>query len=622
MRTVWVVSFLNFIVKYMCGIVGYIGEKMAAPILVQGLRRLEYRGYDSAGVALIEEGNVTRIRAVGKIDNLAERMKGNEFQSTLGIAHTRWATHGGVTEENAHPHVALGGKLVVVHNGIVENYRELREQMKDIQFVSQTDTEVLAHLIGKYYAGNLRQAVEKALARVRGTYGIVVMHLDEPHHLVAARLGSPIVLGVGDGENYVASDATPILAYTKKVIFLDDGEIADITKRGVEIVTLFDEHVEKSVEEIDWDEAQAQLSGFPHFMLKEIFDQPAVFKDAIRGRYDIGENTARLGGLNMTEDEMRRVNRVIFIACGTASYAGMIGKYAFEKLAGIPSELDAASEFRYRDPIIDENTLVFAISQSGETADTLAAVREAKRKGAFVRGIVNVVGSTIARETEGGTYIHAGPELAVASTKAYTNMVAVVILYALQFGRVRRLSDAAGERIVTGLREISAKMQTVLGQSEVIRALAEKYKWCTDMLFLGRGINYPVALEGALKLKEISYIHAEGFPGGEMKHGPIALLSPEFPVLAVMTKNSLYDKMRSNVEEVRARGAKVILIATEGDIRAKELADDIIYVPETAEILEPLINTIPLQLFAYHMAVLLGKDVDRPRNLAKSVTVE
>lgn len=606
----------------MCGIVGYIGQKKAAPILVQGLRRLEYRGYDSAGVALIEEGNLLRIRSVGKIDNLAEKIKGKEFASTFGIAHTRWATHGGVTEDNAHPHAALDGKLVLVHNGIIENYRELREQMSDLTFTSQTDTEVLAHLIGKHYQGDLRKAVEEALRHVRGTYGIVVMHLDEPDHFISARMGSPIVLGIGEGENYVASDATPLLAHTKKVIFLDDGEIADVKRDGVEIFTLSDEHVEKNVEQIEWDENQAQLQGFPHFMLKEIFDQPTVFKDAIRGRYDIEEATGKLGGINMTDDEMRRINRVIFIACGTASYAGMIAKSAFERLAGIPAEVDVASEFRYRDPIIDENTLVFAISQSGETADTLAAIREAKRKGAFVRGIVNVVGSTIARETEGGTYIHAGPELAVASTKAYTNMIAVLLLYALQFGRLRKVSHATGERVLGAIREVSQKMEEVLKQSDAIKAIAEKYKGFSDMLFLGRGVNYPVALEGSLKLKEISYIHAEAYPGGEMKHGPIALLSKDFPVFAIMTKNSLYDKMRSNIEEVRARGTKVVLIATEGDEKAKEVADDVIFVPQTMELIEPLLNTIPLQLFAYHMAVILGRDVDRPRNLAKSVTVE
>ncbi len=608
----------------MCGIIGYIGTKPATPILVTGLRRLEYRGYDSAGVALVQDGAITRVRSVGKIDNLAEKLKGNNFASTVGIAHTRWATHGGVTEENAHPHAALNGKLVLVHNGIVENYRELKEELqKDgIIFASETDTEVLAHLVGKYYAGNLREALQKALTRVQGTYGVVVMHLDEPDHLVAARMGSPIVVGGQDDEYFVASDATPILPYTKKVIFLDDGEMADISRHGLNICTLENKSVEKKIEEIDWDESQAQLQGFPHFMLKEIFDQPAVFQDAIRGRCDFVDGTSRLGGLNMNEEQMRSINRVIFIACGTASYAGMVGKYAFERLAGIPAEVDVASEFRYRDPIIDEKTLVFVISQSGETADTLAAMREAKRKGAYVRGIVNVVGSTIARESDGGTYIHAGPELAVASTKAYTNMVAVALLYALQFGRARHVSHATGMRILEALKEIPEKMKEILKCTDSIKAVAEKYAGSRDMLYLGRGVNFPVALEGSLKLKEISYIHSEAYPGGEMKHGAIALLSPEFPVFALMTKNSLYDKMRSNIEEVRARGAKVILIATEGDERAHELADDVIFVPSTMELLEPLLNTLPLQLFAYHMAVTLGKDVDRPRNLAKSVTVE
>lgn len=608
----------------MCGIIGYIGNKPATPILVTGLRRLEYRGYDSAGVALLQDGVITRVRSVGKIDNLAEKLKGSNFSATTGIAHTRWATHGGVTEENAHPHAALNGKLVLVHNGIVENYRELREELQQdgIVFTSETDTEVLAHLVGKYYGGDLKIALEKALGKVRGTYGVVVMHIDEPGRLVAARMGSPIVVGGQDNEYFVASDATPILPYTKKVIFLDDGEIADITKNGLNICTLENKPVEKKIEEIEWDESQAQMQGFPHFMLKEIFDQPAVFQDAIRGRCDFVDGTSRLGGLNMTEEQMRSINRVIFIACGTASYAGMVGKYAFERLAGIPAEIDVASEFRYRDPIIDEKTLVFVISQSGETADTLAAMREAKRKGAFVRGIVNVVGSTIARESDGGTYIHAGPELAVASTKAYTNMVAVALLYALQFGRARHVSHATGMRILEALKEIPEKMKAILKTSDAIKVLAEKYKGYSDMLYLGRGVNFPVALEGSLKLKEISYIHSEAYPGGEMKHGAIALLSPEFPVFAIMTKNSLYDKMRSNIEEVRARGAKVILIATEGDDRAHEIADDVIYVPATMELLEPFLNTIPLQLFAYHMAVTLGKDVDRPRNLAKSVTVE
>lgn len=606
----------------MCGIIAYIGKEPALPILLRGLRRLEYRGYDSAGVAILNNGVLNRVKAVGKIDNLSENLKDQELPGTMGIAHTRWATHGGVNEENAHPHSALNGKLMIVHNGIIENYRELKNQLTDVTFVSQTDTEVLAHLIGKHYNGDVRQAVETALAHVRGTYGLVVTHSDHPDKLVVARMGSPLVVGMGDGEYYIASDATPILAHTNQVMFLDDGEVAEVTREGVKTFNLRDEHIDKHVEKIEWDEAQAEKQGFAHFMLKEIFDQPTVFQDAIRGRYDIVEGTARLGGINLTPNQMREINRVVFIACGTASHAAMIGKYAFERLAGIPAEVEVASEFRYRDPVVDTHTLVFAISQSGETADTLAAVREAKRRGAVVRGIVNTVGSTIARETDGGTYIHAGPELAVASTKAYTNTVAVMILYALQFGRLRRLSLATGMRVVDALREVAEKMKQTLQLSEEIKTIAQKYSGYRDMMFLGRGINFPVALEGSLKLKEISYIHAEAYPGGEMKHGPLALLCPEFPVFAIMTKNQLYEKMRSNIEEVRARGAKVILLATKGDERAAELADDVIYVPETMELLEPLINTIPLQLFAYHIAVILGKDVDRPRNLAKSVTVE
>ena len=607
----------------MCGIVGYIGKKESLPILLNGLRRLEYRGYESAGVAIFNGEKIKQVKSVGKIENLLKKTKTENIFGAVGIAHTRWATHGGVKEINAHPHADCTGKLVLVHNGIIENYRELKTKLSaKHKFISETDSEVLAHLIEENYTGNLHEAVKKSLFQVQGTYGLVVMHVDHPELLIAARMGSPLVIGIGEEENFIASDATPMLAYTKKVIFLEDGEMADITKDSVQTYNVQDNFVSKQIEEIDWDEAQAQLQGFPHFMLKEIFDQPTVFKDAIRGRTNMEEGTAHLGGLNMTAEEMKSINRIILIACGTASYAAMVGKYAFERLSGIPTEVDVASEFRYRDPIIDEHTLVFGISQSGETADTLAALREAKRKGAFVRGIVNVVGSTIARETDGGTYIHAGPELAVASTKAYTNMITVLLLYALQFGRSRRLSLATGQRLLNAFLEISEKMQKILSQNEEIKKIAEKYKNSQDFFFLGRGINYPVALEGSLKLKEISYIHSEAYPGGELKHGPLALLSSEFPVFAIMTKNQLYEKMRSNVEEVRARKAPVILIATEGDEQAKELSDEIIYVPKTMELLEPLLNTIPLQLFAYHMAVILGKDVDRPRNLAKSVTVE
>ncbi len=619
----------------MCGIVGYIGKKQAAPILLQGLRDLEYRGYDSAGVALLENDKIVRIRAVGKVEKLAEKLQNDHNLSQIGIAHTRWATHGGVTEKNAHPHVAQDGKLALVHNGIIENYRELKEQLsrEGVKFESETDTEVLAHWIAKNYESGIRnqesdngsllaRAVKKALISVRGTYGILVMHADHPGQLVAARLGSPLAIGIGEGEYYIASDVTPMLPYTKQVTFLDDGEIASINEEGLKIVNLRNQIVDKDITQIDWDQETAQRGGFEHFMLKEIFDQPTVFEDAIRGRTDMDEGTAHLGGLNMTAEQMREIKRIAIIAEGTARHAGLIGKYAFERLANLPVEVDFSSEFRYRDPIVNKSTLVFAISQSGETADTLMAAREAKRKGAFVRGIVNVIGSTIARESGAGTYIHAGPELAVASTKAYTNMVAILLLYALQFGRLKHTSIATGQRILQALLAIPAQMNVMLKQNDEIKKIAKKYSKYNNILFLGRGVNYPVALEGALKLKEISYIHCEAFAGGEMKHGPLALVTKDVPVVAIMTKNQLYEKIKSNVLEAKARGAKILAIASGGDEEIKEVADDVIYVPKTMELLESLINTIPLQLFAYHIAVALGRDVDRPRNLAKSVTVE
>ncbi len=537
--------------------------------------------------------------------------------------NSRWATHGGVTEENAHPHIAHAGKLALVHNGIIENYRELKAQLsQSVKLQSETDSEILAHLIAEKYEGNLKEAVRQALRHVRGTYGLACIHADHPDTIVLARMGSPLAVGSADGNFYVASDATPILPYTNKIIYLDDGEIAEIKGGELRVSNLRDEVVEKSAEEIEWNEAEAEKGGYPHFMLKEIFDQPQVFLDAIRGRFDEYEGTARLGGLQMTEEEMHSIRRVMFLACGTAYHAGLIGKYAFERLAQIPTEVDVSSEFRYRDPVLDEHTLVFVISQSGETLDTLAAMREAKRKGAKVRGIINVVGSTIAREAKAGTYIHAGPELAVPSTKAYTNMVAVILLYALQFGRLKHTTPATGKRLIESLLKIPKQMEVILKQSDMIRGIAEAYKGYSDFLFLGRGVNFPVALEGSLKLKEITYIHSEASPAGEMKHGMNALLGPDLPVVAIATRNQLYEKMISNVEEVRARGSKVILIATEGDGDVRRLADHVIFVPKTMELLEPLLNTIPLQLFAYHMAVILGRDVDRPRNLAKSVTVE
>jgi len=606
----------------MCGIVGYIGKKEALPILIQGLRDLEYRGYDSAGVAILDDGKISREREIGKIDFLVKKINNKKLAGSTGIAHTRWATHGGVTEANAHPHVIGTGKLAIVHNGIIENYRELKKELKDQNLESETDSEILGRLIYENYDGDLLKAVKKVLPRVRGTYGLLVMHADHPGQLVAARLGSPLVVGRSDGEYYIASDVTPMLPFTKQVTFLDDGEVADVNLSGLKIFNLKDELIQKGITQIDWDIEKAQKGGFENFMLKEIFDQPTVFEDAIRGRLDMKEGTAKLGGLNLTLEEMQKIKRIVLIACGTASYACMAAKYAFERLAGIPTEVDVSSEFRYRDPIIDKCTLVFGVSQSGETIDTIMALREAKRKGGVTRGIVNVIGSTIARETGAGTYIHAGPELAVASTKAYTNMVAILLLYALEFGRLRHAAIATGERIIQSLLEIPEKMNEILKQSDQIKVLAEKYKNYPNLFFLGRGINYPVAMEGSLKLKECTYIHSEAYPGGEMKHGAIALLHKDFPVVAIMTKNQLYEKMKSNVEEIKARKSPIILVATEGDKEAQELSNDVIYVPKTMELLEPLLNTIPLQLFAYHTAVALGRDVDRPRNLAKSVTVE
>lgn len=606
----------------MCGIVAYIGHKQATPILLSGLKRLEYRGYDSAGIAVLNDGKLERVRALGKIENLSAVLADKNIIGNIGVAHTRWATHGGVTEENTHPHGDCQGDLMLVHNGIIENYRELKEKLVSHKFVSETDTEVLAHLIEENYQGDLYEAVKISLKEVRGTYGLVVIHKNEPDKLVVARMGSPIVVGLGEGEYFIASDASPMLAYTKKVIFLNDGEIAKITKDELEINGLESSLIKERLEMISWDESEAEKQGYPDFMLKEIFDQPSVFLDAVRGRLVLEEGTANLGGLNMTAEERLKIKKIILLACGTAYHAGLVGKYLFERLSGITTEVEVASEWRYRDAVVDEDTLVFAISQSGETADTLAAIREAKRKGAKIRGIVNVVGSTIARETDGGTYIHAGPELAVASTKAFTNMVAVLTLYALEFGRGKRVSLTTGEKIIQEIKKIPEKMNLILKQSENIKSIAEKYSSYKNFFFLGRGFNYPVALEGSLKLKEITYLHSEAYPGGEMKHGPISLLSEEFPVVAIVTKNRLYDKMVSNIAEARARKSPVLAVATFGDEEIKDISDDVIFVPETMEILEPLLNAVALQLFSYYSAKFLGRDVDRPRNLAKSVTVE
>jgi glutamine---fructose-6-phosphate transaminase (isomerizing) len=608
----------------MCGIVGYVGKKEALPILLEGLHDLEYRGYDSAGIAVLYDGHIKRVREVGRVGKLSKKIGKKPDKGTLGIAHTRWATHGGVSQKNAHPHMAGGGKLALVHNGIIENYRDLKKELKDQNFESETDSEILAKLVFQNYKGDLVGAVKKSLLKVRGTYGLLVVHVDHPGEIVAARLGSPLVVGMGKEEYFIASDVTPMLSFTKNVTFLEDGEVAQIKSTGLKISNLKNKKIKRGVVEIDWSKEKAQKGGYKDFMLKEIFDQPAVFEDAIRGRIDIDmkNGTTHLGGLNMTESEIKKIKRIIIVACGTASYAGMVGKYYFEKLAGIPTEMDNSSEFRYRDPVVDKDTLVFALSQSGETLDTLMALREAKKRGAVVRGIVNVIGSTIAREAGAGTYIHAGPELAVASTKAFTNTLVVILLYALEFGRLCRLTKSEGKSILKELLTMPKKMNQILDNSTKIKKIANKYKKYKNFLFLGRGINYPVALEGSHKLKEESYLHSEAYPAGEMKHGVNALLSPDFPVVALLTQNSLYEKMKSNIMEVRARKSKVLLIANKGDKEAKEVGDDVIFVPKTIELLEPLLNTIPLQLFAYYVAVGLGRDIDRPRNLAKSVTVE
>lgn len=608
----------------MCGIIGYVGKKEALPILTQGLTQLEYRGYDSAGVVVAKKkGQLQCTRSVGKIKELESKLSQLDISGTLGIGHTRWATHGEVLEKNAHPHLDATNQMAIVHNGIIENYLELKQQyLPDVIHSSDTDSEVLVNLIAHFYEGSLVDATRRALQHVRGTYGLVLMHKEHEDEIIAARLGSPLVIGIGKDEYYIASDASPILPYTQKVIFLEDYQIAHIKDGQLSIRNLENQNLAKKIEEIDWTHEQAQKNGFEHFMLKEIHDQPDVFMDAIRGRIDFAKASGKLGGLNMTESEMRSINRVVFLACGTAAYASQVGAFLFENIAGIQAEVAIASEFRYKNPVINEGTLVFGVSQSGETADTLAALQEAKRRGAKIRGIVNVVGSTMARETDGGTYIHAGPELAVASTKAYTNMIAVMVLYALQFGRLKNLSVENAQRVIDELLVLPDKMRTILDSASRIQSIAKKHVHASDFLFLARGINVAAAYEASLKLKEISYIHSEATPAGEMKHGMNALLGEAMPVVGIMTRNNLFEKMRSNMQEVLARKSKIILIGNEDDDTLYDLTDDVIPVPKTEYVLEPILNTIPLQLFAYYAAVELDRDVDRPRNLAKSVTVE
>lgn len=608
----------------MCGIVGYIGKQKAVPILMDGLKRLEYRGYDSAGIAVLENKELLFEKAAGKISVLENMLNGKKFDATTGIAHTRWATHGEPTNQNAHPHIDCKGEIAVVHNGIIENFDALKEVLarKGHKFITQTDTEVLAHLIEEYFEGDLAEATRTALSLIEGTYGIAVLSQKNPDKIVVARHGSPLVIGNGEDENFVASDVSAILKHTKQVVYLKDNEMAVVTSKDFSITTIDNIKVTPHIQEISWSLDMIEKGGYSHFMLKEIFEQPLTLRDAIRGRLNSIDGTARLSGLNLQYEQLQHINRIIFLACGTSWHAGLIGEYMIEENAGIPVEVEYASEFRYRSPIIQDGTIVFAISQSGETADTLAAMREAKRKGATVLGICNVVGSSIARDTDGGVYIHAGPEIGVASTKAFTSQIMVLSLISLLLARMRNMSLERGREVIQHLQEIPEKVEAALKKEEEVKKIAQLYHKKNNFLYLGRGINFPVALEGALKLKEISYIHAEGYPAAEMKHGPIALIDENMPVVVLAIKDAVYDKVLSNIEELKARKARVIAIATEGDCEISKKVEHVIYIPKTLDMLTPLLSIIPLQLLAYHMAVLRGCNVDQPRNLAKSVTVE
>ncbi|MBI5554387.1 MAG: glutamine--fructose-6-phosphate transaminase (isomerizing) [Elusimicrobia bacterium] len=609
----------------MCGIVGYIGKKDAVSILIDGLKRLEYRGYDSAGIAVLQDGQIKLRRSAGKLANLEDTVKKNPLAGIVGIGHTRWATHGKPSEENAHPHTDCTGDLVVVHNGIIENYHLLKKQLlkEGHIFKSETDTEVVAHLLEKHYQGDLHKALRETLKELAGSYALGVISRKDPATIVAARNGSPLILGVGEGEYFIASDAPAILQHTRKVIYLDDGDSARLTVAGIIIYDKAGQEIKKKVNVITWDPIKTEKAGFKHFMLKEIFEQPQVILDTFRGRVMPEEGEIFLEEVQLEPDYVQNINKIFVVACGTSYHAGLVGKYLFEDYLRIPSEVDMASEFRYRNPIIDCQTLVIVISQSGETADTLAGLREAKTKGSKILSICNVVGSTITRAADGTIYTHAGPEIGVASTKAFTAQLTALYIILLYLGRRRGImSKEEAQTIIEKMMHIPSQVEKILATAGEIIKIAQDFFKKTDFLYLGRNVNYPIALEGALKLKEISYIHAEGYPAGEMKHGPIALIDENMPVLAIATKCKTYEKILSNIEEVKARAGIVIILATEGDESIKKKADYVFFVPETLEILSPLLNVIPLQLLAYHIAERRGCDVDQPRNLAKSVTVE
>ena len=612
----------------MCGIIGYIGPREAEPILVEGLRRLEYRGYDSAGLATLTGSHLHLRRKAGRIALLAQHLRDRPAPGCVGISHTRWATHGPASDRNAHPHLSYDGQLAVVHNGVIENYAALRRQLQvdGVPFHSDTDTEVIAHLLARHLDGDLVEAVRRVLPMLKGTYGLAIVSRRHPDLLVGARLGSPLVLGVGQGENFLASDPSALLGNTERVVYLDDHQVCVVRADGWHVQDVNRERIEATVHRIEWEAGDADKGDFEHHMLKEIYEQPEALENAMRGRLCDEDASAKFGGLNLDARQLRRADRFVFTACGTSWHAALVGEYLFEELARIPVEVEYASEFRYRNPPLDRNTIILARTQSGETADTLASLRESKRKGHHTLSLCNVVGSSIAREADGGVYLHAGPEVGVASTKAFSNQVLVLTMLALYLGRMRHLSSLQGARMLKDLRAVPDAVRRALGCHDDVKRLAEKYHHVRNMLYLGRQYLFPVALEGALKLKEISYIHAEGYPAAEMKHGPIALVDEHTPSVFLIPSGGVVEKVMSNLEEIKARGGPVIAVASEGDEevlrQVHDRADDVILVPQVAECLQPLVTAVPLQLLAYHIALLRGCDVDKPRNLAKSVTVE
>ena len=609
----------------MCGIVGYIGPKLAADVILEGLRRLEYRGYDSAGIAVLSNGKVELRRSVGKLVNLQATLAKNRLIGNIGIGHTRWATHGKPSEENAHPHTDCSGNIVVVHNGIIENYLELKKELvaKDHKFKSETDTEVIAHIVEKNFSGDLLEAVKKTVLEIKGAFAIGVISAHDSQRIIAARKDAPLIVGLGDGENFLASDIPAILPYTRKMILLEEGDIVELKNMGVKIFNFSGKEVTRKLQNILWDPIQAEKGGFKHFMLKEIFEQPETIQDTIRGRIYPEENKIYLEEVKLSDDFLKKLTKVNIIACGTSYHAGLVGKFLFENLAGIATEVDIASEFRYRSPLFSKDMLTIIISQSGETADTLAALRLAKQSGCPTLAICNAVGSTASREADNVLYTHCGPEIGVASTKAFTGQLTSIYLLSLDWAvRRKTISAERFEVLISELWNVSVRVKEVLNNAKLIEKLAKIYSDKRDFLYLGRNINYPIALEGALKLKEISYKHAEGYPAGEMKHGPIALIDENMPVMVIATKSAVYEKILSNIEEVKARGGKVIAIATCGDEQIKVKSDHQIFLPDVDELFYPFFTVIPMQLFAYYVSVHLGCDVDQPRNLAKSVTVE